>query len=381
MKILYVQDSLGTGGAERSNAELWYFLRAKEIHLKIVVLEHRKVGIESEILSAGFDVVFLKGRNIIAHSRQLASIIREYQPDIVHSVLFRATFMTRLARGLIKFFHVESLVNCTYSKIRFQDPQVNRFLLFLYKIADRFSAAKTDIFIAITDEVRKHYTQAVGIPEEKIVVIHRGRPQNPFLPHRDQVRAELRRELKLSTGEIVFVHAGRQEFQKGHLILLQALKRIEKQLENQPVSFLMCGRDGNATESIKDYLRNTELHVHLLWLGHRKDLLRVLAGADVFVFPSLYEGMGGVLIEAQAAALPIICSDLPVFDEVVKPGANALTFTNGDHLALSECILSLVNATTEARVMGAKSLEHYEQKFRIEDINEKVFNFYKSVVK
>ena len=59
MKILFVLDSLGTGGAERSTGDLWYFLRGEVVILRIVVLGKRKEGIEKQILAAGFDVVFL----------------------------------------------------------------------------------------------------------------------------------------------------------------------------------------------------------------------------------------------------------------------------------------------------------------------------------
>ena len=379
MKILFVQDSLGTGGAERSNACIWYFLREKKVSVKIVVLEHRKVGIEREIIEAGFDVQFLRAGKIFKQVRELAKIIEHEKPDIVHSVLFKAAIRTRLAKLIIPFFHIESLVNCTYDEVRFNDPKVNRHALWMYKHLDKYTQKKgTDQFIAITEEVRQHYIKNLNIPLEKISVIYRGRDNNPYINKWEAVKKEVRKEFDLRDRELIFIHVGRQEFQKGHLVILKALKEVEKSLVSPNITILFCGREGNASASIQEFINNNPLKTNIQWLGHRPDIPRLLVGADAFLFPSLYEGLGGALIEAQAAGLPVICSDLKVFEEVVEKGVNALTFETGNEKAMAGAMMNLTADEHLRQEMGKASLENFKRKFQMEDINQQMLNCYYS---
>jgi hypothetical protein len=174
MKILFIQDSLGTGGAEKSNSELWYFLREKGIAIKVIVLEHRQNGIEKEILENKFDVTFIDNQNFWQQVNSIAKIVKEFKPDIVHSVLYRATIRTRLAKLKTSFFNIESLVNCSYDAIRFSDLKVNKWALHIYQFLDRITQLKgTDKFIAITNEVREHYIQKLNINPSKISVLRK----------------------------------------------------------------------------------------------------------------------------------------------------------------------------------------------------------------
>ena len=381
MKILYVQDSLGTGGAERSNAELWYFLKEKNFSCRIIVLEHRKEGIEQEILDSGFEVDFLKPANFVAQAWQIANIINLWQPDIVHSVLLKSTWRVRLAKRFTSFIHVESLVNCTYDEIRAQDPEVNRLGLFFYKIIDRLSHFKgTDNFIAITQEVERHHEKHLRISPVKTAVIYRGRKKNIFLENQQLVRLELRKEFNFHREDIIFVHVGRQEFQKGHLNLLKAIKLFDHDLSSLNVKFLFCGRKGNASSEITGFLNRESIKTEILFLGHRPDVNRILAASDVFVFPSLYEGLGGSLIEAQAAALPVICSDLKVFKEVIIESENALVFPKSDETALGKHLLTLAKSPEKRKVMGEKSLVNFFSKFRLEEVNNQLVKYYNSLI-
>jgi glycosyltransferase involved in cell wall biosynthesis len=377
MKVLFVQDSLGTGGAEKSNAELWYFLREKNIEIKIIVLEHRQKGIEKEIIENGFDVTFINNQNVWQQVNSIAKIIQSYQPDLVHSVLFRATLRTRFAKLKTKFFNVESLVNCTYEKVRFSDPKVNKWTLYLYKFLDRISQRNgTDKFIAITNEVRKHYIHNLKVDPSKIEVVYRGRKDNFFLENQAEWRKKFNAEFQFQQDDIIISHVGRQEFQKGHLELLEAIKSVDNQLSSAKVKFLLCGRDGNNTKEIEAFLKDNKLNTAVLLLGHRHDVNQILAASDIFVFPSKYEGLGGSLIEAQAAGLPIVCSNIKVFGEVVKDNENALMYQLGNSNDLAEKLLELVYSKELRLKMGKASLQNFKEKFQLKSVNLQILELY-----
>ena len=379
MRILYIQDSLGTGGAERSNAELWYYLRAKDIELRIVALEHRKEGIEQEIIEAGFDVVFLRQASFINQANQIKNAIKNFKPDIVHSVLFRANMRVRLVKLFYKFRHVESLVNCTYDEIRYQDANINSMLLKVYEKLDGLSQnIGVDHFLAITNEVKNHYIKHLNIKPKKLTVISRGRKENQFRSEKKYLRMALNKELDLDYEGLIFIHVGRQEFQKAHLDILKAIKIIDKELAIAKAQFLFCGRKGNATGEIDDFLKQNVLSTRVEFLGHRNDVYQLMVASDVFLFPSRFEGLGGSLIEAQAAGLPVICSDIPVFKEVVSP-LNAKFHKTNDPKSLSLVLKEMI-FQNNLEEMGKISLKNYNENFQLGNINRKMLEFYYNIL-
>lgn len=376
MRILYIQDSLGTGGAERSNAELWYFLRKKEITIKIVALEKRSRGVEKEILDSGFDVQFLNSGSFWNQVNQIEEIIKNFKPHLVHSVLFKAALRVRLTKFKINFLHIESLVNCTYDKIRYKDPKVNSMVLRFYEMLDKYTAKfGVDQFVAITHEVKKHYEKHLKIRKERISLIYRGRKENKYRNEREKVRSKIIEEFNLNSDKPIFIHVGRQEFQKAHLDILKAIKLRDQELSEAHVQFLFCGRKGNSSEEIEDFLANNQIKTTIKFLGHRNDIYKLLVAADVFVFPSLFEGLGGSLIEAQAAGLPIICSNINVFQEVVTP-ENALFHEVNDPVSLSERLIEILEM--DLQVMSNQSIKNYEKNFKLEGINQQMLDFYNS---
>ncbi len=379
MKILYVLDSLGTGGAERSTADLWYYLQKKEIEIFIITLGHRKQGIEEEILAAGFNVWFLKSKGIALQCNEIARLIKKIKPDIVHSILFKSNLRVRIARFLTKFIHVESLVNCSYDPVRLNDPRISSPSFYYYKNLDRFTTQLVDHFLAITETVKKHYHAQLQVPLEKIQVLYRGRNKNQFLDQRNELRLKYLRELNLPRETQLVLHVGRQEFQKGHLILLKAIQYIEDKITT-PVAYIFLGREGNSSQDIEVFLKENKLKSKFVWLGHRQDVAQWMAAADIFVFPSLYEGLGGVLIEAQAASLPIICSDIPVLNEVVLRNKNALMFEAGNIQELSECLGNLLNHADRRQEMGENSIRNFKKKFLLRYINEASLTFYEQLI-
>ena len=375
MKVLYIQDSLGAGGAERSNAELWYYLREKGVTIKIVVLEQRSKGVEQEIIEAGFDVVFLKPGSFWSQVNQIKNVILDFDPDLVHSVLFKASLRTRFAKLKTKFLHIESLVNCTYAKIRYKDPKVNSTVLRFYEKLDMFTAKfGVDHFVAITNEVKRHYEKHLKIKPEKVSVIYRGRKENDFLDQKVALRERFVQELNLNANGPIFIHVGRQEFQKAHLDILKAIKMVDQELSESRAQFLFCGRKGNSTEEIERFLADNNLKTEIKFLGHRSDIYELLVAADIFVFPSLFEGLGGSLIEAQAAGLPLICSDIPVFQEVVTT-ENAIFHKTNDPESLSEQLKVILEMDLEK--MSMNSIANYKKNFKLEGVNQQMLDFYK----
>ncbi|RUA33974.1 MAG: hypothetical protein DSY77_07560 [Bacteroidetes bacterium] len=160
---------------------------------------------------------------------------------------------------------------------------------------------------------------------------------------------------------------------------LKALQLLPDNIKNQ-IEVLFLGREGNASATLKAFLKENKLDVNFHFLGHRSDVPQFMKASDIFLFPSLYEGLGGSLIEAQAAELPIICSDIPVLNEVVEKDKNALMFEAGNEQELAKKIQELVENPGLRKEMGRHSLERFNKYFQIEKIHEEMLDFYKSVL-
>jgi glycosyltransferase involved in cell wall biosynthesis len=117
--------------------------------------------------------------------------------------------------------------------------------------------------------------------------------------------------------------------------------------------------------------------VHLL--GHRDDLPEVLAAADIFVFPSLFEGLGGVLIEAMALGLPIVASDLPAIREVVEEGGNALLVPHSDPGALAVAIDRMLGDDAMRKSFAARGRKIFNERFTLERSTQGMLDLYRKL--
>lgn len=369
MKLLIVIDSLGSGGAETSTEVICDFLTQKGETFEIVCLDKKKVGVQDRMLEKGYNVHFIKKGNFLSEVNQISDIIKKGKFDVVHSVLFRANLRTRFAKLKTKFKHIESLVNTTYSDERFNDPKVNKLSLRIFFEIDKWTSRFfVNHFHSITDTVKHHYVEKLGIDKNKISVIFRGR--KPIIETKEFEPCTQNRTLKL-------LNVGRHEFQKGQIYLLQAIKQLKDNGINVHLNIL--GRDGGETQKLKHFINNSNLESEVTLVGYTSSVSTYLLDADIFVFPSLYEGLGGALIEAQSAALPIVCNDIPVFREVVNADVNAKLINVYNTAELTEAITFFVKNPNSISQFGQNSLYNYNEKFRLDVNNEKMYQLYLSL--
>jgi glycosyltransferase involved in cell wall biosynthesis len=376
MKIIFVQDSLGSGGAERSNLELWYYLREVGVEIKIVVLEHRQKGVENEVLGANFDVTFLKKRGLFKEVDNIVTIIQEYKPDIVHSVLFKSRLRVRLAKLKTKFLHIESLVTTPYQYQRFKDPKINGLGFFVGYLIDVSTAGfGVDHFHANGTTVLKHYKKFLLASKNKFTLINRGRKSNEFL-NDHETKVNMRKELG-TTDAFQIVLVGRQEFAKAIDIALQAIDVVKK--KNKAIKLVLVGREGNHSKVINELIQKLKLEDVVIQLGHRHDVYKILASSDMFLFTSRFEGFPGVLVEALSAGLPIVCSNIPNNLEIIEGSINGLLFKVDDPLDCSIKIQELMDNLNIRNQMSALNQVKFEENYKLDKINESMLNLYQKL--
>lgn len=369
MKILFIINSLGAGGAESSTRVLCEYLERIDIDFEIICLKSIDVGFQQIMLEKGYKIIFLKSQYFISQVFEIANYIKKNNFSLVHSILYRSNLRTRFAKLVTSFKHLESLVNTTYSKERFADVKVNQFVLRIYKFIDRASSKYgVDHFHSITETVKFHYIDEINLNPQKITVIPRGR--KPLLSQYED---------KPSINKIVnLINVGRHEFQKGQIYLLKAIKILQE--KNYKFHLTILGRNGNETPNLLRYIKNNNLEAYVTLEGFKSNVPDFLIHSDVFIFPSLYEGLGGALIEAQSAALPVACNDIAVLHEVVKKDINAKFFDVHDPAEIANAISYFLDNPEKRIEYGQRSLDNFRLNFMEDDINERMVNLYQTII-
>ena len=373
MRILLVIDSFFTGGAEFSTLELFKYLKEKNVVIQICKLKKMSPEYAPETFNLSNDyIATLPNGDFLQKRKALKKMISQFKPDIIHSVLFNANLLVRSIRVFdSSFIHIESLVNHTYSENRLQEEGVTKIKLEGYRFLDRItSALGTDHFHPNGYSVAKHYQEKLGIDQKKMTVVHRGRDIKKY-----DVLPFNRKEIGIDEDKIILLNVARHEYQKGQDILLKALTLLPKEILEK-VHLLIVGREGKLTTSLLKFVEENKLETTITFLGHRADIPELLKMSDIFVFPSRFEGLPGVLIEAEAAGLPVICTNLPMMKEVVEVDKNALVFEINNERQLAECISKLVFDEKLKNEFALESKKIFEEKFLLDSVHQKMYDLY-----
>ncbi|MFN4198761.1 MAG: glycosyltransferase family 4 protein, partial [Flavobacterium sp.] len=342
--------SLGAGGAEKSTLDLAFFLKNQNHDVKVICIERKEVGVKNYSNIDELEIIYLTSSNFFSQVRELKKIIQCSKKTLVYSSLFRSNLLCRCTKMFVGFKHVENLVTTRYSIEKFKLSK-NKLGFFYYYIIDFITIRfLTNYFHSITNTVTSHYSKIMLLKKSKIFTIYRGRKRSTKV-----------KEYKNNCDCFKILTVGRQESVKGQIFLLQALNEMIQM--NLIVNLTILGRNGNETKVLKEYVYRNNLNEYVNFAGYDLNTEDYYLKADLFVFPSIFEGLGGVLIEAQSYGLPIVCSDIEVFKEVVLVDKNALLFKNKDYKSLLSKILIFYNDRNLLEKFGKKGIQNYNDKF------------------
>lgn len=375
MRMLSIIDGLGTGGAERSLAEIAVGFGERG-HLVEVVCLHQRSGAHEDLVAAGVRVHVLTGRSFFSRVREFRRIIAGFEPDVVHSTLYASNLVARFSLIGLPCPLVTSLVNVRYDVQRLELlSMAQRWKYRLARRVDEVSARRlTDHFHAITNVVAEDHLDRYRLDSSAVTVVPRGRDQVRFHPAAPADRAALRSRLGIGD-EVIVLSLGRQETQKGHVHLLAAARLLPA----SGARILIAGREGSESDRLDRSLSDGSGGCPVELLGFRRDVLDLLQAADIFVFPSLWEGLGGALVEAMAAGLPIVASDIPAVAEVVVDGVNADLVPAKDPAALAGALNSLIDDEARRRTYGQESRGRFLAHFEAALINDRLIEMMQTV--
>lgn len=206
-----------------------------------------------------------------------------------------------------------------------------------------------------------HYVHGVGL--------NVARMQNP-----SRSREQMREEFGLAESDKFIASIGELDDNKNHITVIKALATLGR----KDFKYVVCGVGPNKDMLLAE-AECTGLKENVILAGYRSDIPDVLNAADIFVFPSLHEGMPVSALEAMACGLPIICSEIRGNVDIIREGDNGYLFQPSDVETLARKLEYLLDDAEKRKVMGLKNKENVKD-FSLESVTEELTRIYKSVL-
>jgi glycosyltransferase involved in cell wall biosynthesis len=364
LKILYIIDSLGTGGAERDLAEALPCAVRHGITPVVAALRRRTEGVQADVLRMGFDVRFIESRTLLARVAAIRRIVLSERPDLIHTVLFHSDLVGRLAAWGTGVKVLTSLVT-TREHERAAGAAIHPVRARVARAVDRWTVRHLTAHVhANSQAVRAVAVDDLGVPPSRITVIEGGRDPGRLGRWSQERCRAARASLGLNDRDEVLVNVGRHHESKGQPFLLEAVGALAGR---RPfLKLLVVGRPGESSSDLHAIRDRLRLGERVRFLGHRDDVPDLLAAASVFVFPSLYEGLPGAVIEAMALGVPIVSSDIAPVREMLEDGVSALLVEPRSASALADAIECALDRPDLARRLGRRARQVFEERFTLE---------------
>ena len=210
--------------------------------------------------------------------------------------------------------------------------------------------------VVVSNRVKENAIVLEKVRPEKIEVILNAIQTKEPLTDKYQARKSLGWSEKAN----ILVSVGRLSVQKGHKYLIDAMPSV---LEKYPNTLLYIIGDGKLCNSLSTQIENLGLQNSIKLLGVRSDVFKILRASDIFIMPSLWEGLPVALLEAMLMECPIIISDVEGIDDVLTHNENGLITPLKDVAILSKSILYLMENKIIRNELGIKAREHILENF------------------
>lgn len=360
LRILLLIDSLQAAGAEQSLLGVAPLLRSRGILTEFGLLRDTMPAADQT------GTWLVPGDSRVGRVRALRRILRRERFDLLHTTLFEADLVGRVAARLEGVPVVSSLVNTPYTDpARAAEPVPSWKLRSVQLVDGLLARHATTAFHAISHTVADAAVRDLRVPAECVTVVPRGR--DPFrlgqrTPHR---RAAVRERLGVSEDQPVILNVAREEPQKNQAVLFEALSRVRERLPSTVL--VLAGRPGRASTALTECAKRLALpEESVRRLGARDDVPDLLAAADVFAFPSRWEGLGGAVLEAMGVGIPVVASDIPAMREVLAGGRAGALAPPGDGDAWAEWLTVVLEGSPDAVARARVAHERFQAHYTLE---------------
>lgn len=336
--------------------------------IQISIMFEGKVPDYLEYKYSGIQLFVLSGkRGTLVFYKELIKIIKKSKFDIVHISFYPIfseipIFLHLL--GVKKIFftdHVSGNISHPLFLKRFFVMLKNKIILkFIYKI------------ICVSKFVLTRNKNTPSMDHSKLELIYNGVNLNRFNQNQNMQKTKL--EFNLSQEKFIVSTAINLIEEKGIYFLIEAAGKIVNKFSN--IIFLIVG-EGKESHKLSKKIEELNLNKHVLFLGLRNDVERILSVSDIFVYPSIWEeAFGLAIIEAMGCGVPVIASNVGGIPEIIEHDYSGLLINPKDSSAIADSIEYLYNNFNVRERIKNNAKKVVEEKFNLNVIVNKTLNLY-----
>ncbi len=373
-RVLHLISSGGFFGAENAVLQLARASSALGVETFVGVFENsqnpnvelaakaKATGIETTIVPCG-------GKLDPLAALEIRSFLTTRKVDVLHTHGYKADTYGLLASAFLGIGRVTTCHNWpgTSAKMEF------------YKRLNRFLLRKFDRVVAVSPILRDDLVSKKAVAHRKISVIGNGVDVEAFGSPNASGNwglSLLRRNLGIRSHDKVIGTVGRLSTEKGHVYLLKAFERVTKDVRQ--AKLLIVG-DGDEMGSLKIAARELGIHGSIILTGKRDDIPSLLRLMDVFVLPSLTEGLPMAVLEAMASKIPVIATEVGAVPMVIVHRQTGILIQPKDVQGMADEIIDLLGHPDKARHLAEQGYRRIESRFSSTKMAEQYLEVYRSL--
>lgn len=371
LRVLAVIDNLDIAGAQRVLAEEAWAFDPRRVSLRVIALAHSSgPGFADKIAACRVPVHVAAGRGLVDIRRlfRLARLIRSWRPDVVHTQLSYANIVGILAARLAGRPVVASIQNVTTDQTRLDTPK-----RLLQGLALRLAERTIVVAQTAVEESRRNFL----LPPDRLVVLPNAIDLRRLEPPPRFDRTAKRQELGVAADTEVLCVIARLDPYKGHRYLLEAAAELAAR---RPAACSLLVGAGPEEPALRAQATRLGLEDRVRFLGVRPDVPELLAASDLFVLPSLNEGLSLAMLEAMALGVPVVATAVGGAADVLLGGETGWTVRPCDPAALARVIDQALRDPAEARARAARGREVVCREFSIETHVARLEAIYREVL-
>ncbi|MEK7849207.1 MAG: glycosyltransferase family 4 protein [Candidatus Omnitrophota bacterium] len=361
MKVLLLANHVNYGGITAYMLNLCSALAGKDGFEYIVA--SRGGDLEKEFISSG-----------VRHIRVPLSTKCEVSPKVFLSFL---KLLPVIRDESIDVFHANTRVTQVLASLlssATKKPYISTCHgYFKWRLTRRLFPCWGNKVIAISDQVRQHLLDDFGIDQAMVELIYNGIDLEKFRFHSEQEVREEKLKLGLDLNKRIVGHIGRLSSVKGQKFLVLAAERMIHMRKD--IQFLIIG-DGDEAPELKRLIRERNLEHSVFMRPSMPDTSLALSIMDVFCMPSLQEGLGLSILEAQAQGVPVVASRVGGIPSIIKDNETGFLCAVGDVGSFSEALSKILNDKALAASLVEKAKQNVREKFSLDTMAQKTRRIY-----
>jgi glycosyltransferase involved in cell wall biosynthesis len=239
---------------------------------------------------------------------------------------------------------------------------------------------KMDYIVAISEEIDGLLIKR-GVKKHRIVIIPNGIDIDKLRPVKYEKKQTIRNKLSLPAEKTIFVYTGRLTYNKGIMLLVQAWEKVKKRYDDIYLLLIGPGKGSHRSceEELRKFLNEHNLEDSVSITGEVADVTEYLQAADIFVFPSEYEGFSISLLEALACALPSIATRVGSAPEIIINRKNGILIRSRNELELEEAFYWLLSNKEQWAMIGNNARQSIIEQYSMDVVANKYVSLFEDL--